>query len=494
MVLEYCSGGEVLDHLHKIMKYTEAEAAKLFAQIVSAISYLHNLNLIHRDIKPENVLFVRPVEEYEAEGKPLRIKVIDLGMATLYNPQKEVLGCVGTPGFVAPEVWNDQPQTFAMDIYSLGVMLFIMLTGRKPHSGADIRKMDYCNKSIHNAPGLKDDRYLSLSSAARELLLAMMADDPRVRPTCMEVLRHPFITAVDSNAEAHREMGAAVRGRIRDLHRIRRLHGLRYALHASRPQGGNQQAFLEALEQRRLRLKGEPAHGRESCSENDVEGPCMLRSSLCANYEDGPSSGYDTTTATTTTTTTSATTTTMPTGTFSSSAYSNSSKLSKLFGRPSGDSGVGSHRGDKGAMGTADPVPKLDKLALMSALPEMRYCTTMPPRRFAGPLLPDLSPVPSCDQSTFGNLEEAMLPRNWSAHPVMYEALGVRDQLLEGLALGVETAFPVERAAASRDLQGEMGAGREPFSQEPVSTTVQRVPEQPPTGPPQQAAGMVVAR
>ncbi|GIL50880.1 hypothetical protein Vafri_6841 [Volvox africanus] len=489
MVLEYLSGGEVLDHLHKIMKYTEAGAAKLFAQIVSAISYLHNLNLIHRDIKPENVLFVRPVEECEAEGKPLRIKVIDLGMAALYDPQKELLGCVGTPGFVAPEVWNGQPQTFAMDIYSLGVMLFIMLTGRKPHNGVDIRRMDYCNKSIYDAPGLKDDRFLSLSSAARELLLAMMADDPRVRPTCMEVLRHPFITAVDSNAEAHREMGAAVRRRIRDLHRIRRLHGLRYAMHASRPQGGNQQAFLEALEHRRFMLKGEMAHVRESCSETDVEGPCMLRSSLCASYEDGPNSGYDNTTTTTTTRAT--TTTTITTAT--SSSATNSNKLPKLFGKPSGDSGGGSHRGDKGVMGGADSVPKLDKLALMSALPEMRLCTTMPPRRFAGPLHPDLSPVTSCEPSTYSNLEEAMLPRNWSAYPVMYEALGVKDQLLEALMPVPEPVFPVERAAGSRGLQGELGAGGEPFPHEPVPTTDQGEPEQPPTGPPQQAAGIVVA-
>ncbi|GIL50851.1 hypothetical protein Vafri_6844 [Volvox africanus] len=256
LVLEYMAGGEIMDHIHKVKKYTEADAAKLFAQMVSAISYLHNLNLIHRDIKPENVLFVRPVEECEAEGKPLRIKVIDLGMAALYDPQKPIRGCIGTPGFVSPELWHEEPHAPACDIYALGVVLFIMLTGRKPHSGADIRLMTYCNKSILEAPGLRDERFLSLSSAARELLLAMMADDPRVRPTCMEVLRHPFITAVDSNAEAHREIEESVRRRMRELAQLRRIHGLRFALQLQKPRGADHMEFLQALEQRRLKLNG----------------------------------------------------------------------------------------------------------------------------------------------------------------------------------------------------------------------------------------------
>ncbi|GIL50852.1 hypothetical protein Vafri_6844 [Volvox africanus] len=274
LVLEYMAGGEIMDHIHKVKKYTEADAAKLFAQMVSAISYLHNLNLIHRDIKPENVLFVRPVEECEAEGKPLRIKVIDLGMAALYDPQKPIRGCIGTPGFVSPELWHEEPHAPACDIYALGVVLFIMLTGRKPHSGADIRLMTYCNKSILEAPGLRDERFLSLSSAARELLLAMMADDPRVRPTCMEVLRHPFITAVDSNAEAHREIEESVRRRMRELAQLRRIHGLRFALQLQKPRGADHMEFLQALEQRRLKLNGESgafgrtseAFGRLSCA------------------------------------------------------------------------------------------------------------------------------------------------------------------------------------------------------------------------------------
>eukprot|EP00198_Chlamydomonas_reinhardtii_P000307 XP_001689642.1 predicted protein [Chlamydomonas reinhardtii] len=254
LVLEYLAGGEMLAHLHKVKKYTEVDAAKLFAQVVSAISYLHNLNLMHRDIKPENVMFTHPVEAFEAEGKPLRVKVIDMGMSALYSPSKEVRGCIGTCGFVAPEIWNDAPHMLSGDVYALGVMLFIMLTGRTPHSGLDIRTMAYCSKRIDEAAGLRDERYLNLSADAKDLLLKMLADDPKARPTCLEVLKHPFMTADESNAAAHREMGDLVRNRMRDLARIRRMHGLQFALRMAKKQGADKQALLNALEQRRLKL------------------------------------------------------------------------------------------------------------------------------------------------------------------------------------------------------------------------------------------------
>ncbi|KAG2444853.1 hypothetical protein HXX76_001594 [Chlamydomonas incerta] len=268
LILEYLSGGEMLEHLHKVKKYTEMEAAKLFAQVVSAISYLHNLNLMHRDIKPENVMFTHPVEVFEAEGKPLRVKVIDMGMSALYDPNKEVRGCIGTPGFVSPEIWNDAPHTPAGDVYALGVMLFIMLTGRKPFAGMDIRMMTYCNKPIKEAPGLQDERYLNLSTEAKDLVMKMLADDPKARPTCLEVLKHPFMTADESNAAAHREMGDLVRNRMRDLAQLRRVHGLQFALRLARKQGADKDAFLGALEQRRLKLSeastpnsGDPENG-----------------------------------------------------------------------------------------------------------------------------------------------------------------------------------------------------------------------------------------
>eukprot|EP00198_Chlamydomonas_reinhardtii_P000309 XP_001689644.1 predicted protein [Chlamydomonas reinhardtii] len=114
--------------------------------------------------------------------------------------------------------------------------------------------MTYCNKSFKEAPGLQDERYLNLSADAKDLLLKMLADDPKARPTCLEVLKHPFMTADESTAAAHREMGDLVRNRMRDLAQLRRVHGLQYALRLAKKEGVDKQAFLSALEQRRLKL------------------------------------------------------------------------------------------------------------------------------------------------------------------------------------------------------------------------------------------------
>ncbi|KAG2488174.1 hypothetical protein HYH03_013316 [Edaphochlamys debaryana] len=267
LLLELLTGGELLDNVHQIKAYSEAQAARLFAQLVSAISYLHTLNLMHMDIKPENVMFESPVEECEEQGRPLRIKVIDMGMSTQYDPNKPIREATGTPGFAAPELFNGGCQTPASDVYSLGVVLFIMLTGRKPHSGHDIRCLTYSDIPICRAPGLKDQRFLSLSSDAQDLLLKMLADSPRDRPSCLEVLRHPFIAAVDSNMDAHRQISEVVRRRMRELAQLRRLHGLRYAMHMHRP-ANNEEArrMVEAMDQRGFRMNNSPRNRAASDS------------------------------------------------------------------------------------------------------------------------------------------------------------------------------------------------------------------------------------
>ncbi|KAG2448572.1 hypothetical protein HYH02_006463 [Chlamydomonas schloesseri] len=437
LTLEYLTGGEVFEHIHKVKKYTEVEAAKLFAQVVSAISYLHNLNLMHRDIKPENVMFTQPVETFQAEGKPLRVKVIDFGMCAQYNADKPIMGCVGTPGFVPPEVWNDKPHSFAMDIYALGIALFIMLTGRKPFSGQDIRKMTYCNKPFAEAPGLQDERYLALSAEAKSLLLKMLADDPKARPTCLEVLKHPFMTADESNAAAHREMGDLVRNRMRDLAKIRRLHGLRYAMHAQRREGTSATDFLQELDRRRrmqLARERENANRAESA---DSPGPSPTDGNNTTAGGGGGGGG-------------SVPPTLRRSSLWNSYGDDDTAASGGPYTRPSVDGAVGGSAANKKAA-------VADKLALMAALPDMQRATTMPARRFKqGP--DGLSPVPSCDPSMYAAVEDAALPQGWSAYPIGYEALEHKEVLLEGLGPGTAAPAPFHVPVPALGTAGGAGA------------------------------------
>lgn len=137
VVMEALSGGELFMHLKKA-PITEPQAALIFAQVTSAVDHLHQLGYVHRDIKPENVLFSSEPSDTDAV-----VKLIDLGSAARCDADGGgVTGLASTPQYVAPEVllsagYNDVPATGtpygqACDIWSLGVMLYAMLSRTLP--------------------------------------------------------------------------------------------------------------------------------------------------------------------------------------------------------------------------------------------------------------------------------------------------------------------------------------------------------------------------
>jgi Protein kinase domain len=104
LVLEYLKGGGLLENLFEVEHYTEAQAAHLFQQILSAVAYMHSLNIMHRDIKPENIVFKEPVSSVRVSNEQPMVKIVDFGLARHYSSQRSVKARLGSPGFMAPEV------------------------------------------------------------------------------------------------------------------------------------------------------------------------------------------------------------------------------------------------------------------------------------------------------------------------------------------------------------------------------------------------------
>jgi len=134
IVMEYWKGGELFERISKQGAFSEDMASNIMKQILSAISYLHSQNIVHSDLKAENIMFFRDDEE------DLHWKLIDFGMASKYNPEKKMSHIQGTPYYIAPEVLKNWYDSKA-DIWSLGVLLYIMLSGSPPFRATTLKEI-----------------------------------------------------------------------------------------------------------------------------------------------------------------------------------------------------------------------------------------------------------------------------------------------------------------------------------------------------------------
>lgn len=129
LIIEYCAGGELFDRVHK-ETFSEAEAAKYIKQLLSAISYLHARNIVHRDLKAENLLF-------ENDSSDANLKLIDFGVSCEFlKAGAKMRETLGTPYYIAPEVLL-QNYDEKCDVWSCGVILYIILCGYPPFNGDD---------------------------------------------------------------------------------------------------------------------------------------------------------------------------------------------------------------------------------------------------------------------------------------------------------------------------------------------------------------------
>jgi RAC serine/threonine-protein kinase len=166
-VLDYCAGGELFFHLGKVGKFTEPRAMFYAAEITLAIAYVHNMDIVYRDLKPENVLL-------DSRG---HVRLTDFGLSKegISNSSSGANSFCGTPEYLAPEILNRQGHGRAVDWWSLGALLFEMLTGLPPFYCRDREKLfEKIKKS-----NLEYPKYLS--PKATLLLKGLLTKDPRRR-------------------------------------------------------------------------------------------------------------------------------------------------------------------------------------------------------------------------------------------------------------------------------------------------------------------------
>lgn len=189
IVTEYYEGGELFDILAKYKSFTESKAAEVMREIFEAVLYLHENGIIHRDLKPENILCVN-------KKWPLQIKLADFGLSVIAEENKyEARQMVGTPQYVAPEMLCQKTYTNAVDLWSCGVILYMLLAGKFPFYGETREEM--LGKVIKGKYEFDEKQWSSISYSAKDLVSSLLELDVNKRLTAQEALRHPFLRNED---------------------------------------------------------------------------------------------------------------------------------------------------------------------------------------------------------------------------------------------------------------------------------------------------------
>jgi len=193
LVTEFCVSIDLFDYIEACKGVPEKEAALLFRQCLLAVAGCHSSGIIHRDLKPENFILMR---------KDHSIKLIDFGLSTRCEdrPSKDLFG---TPIYMAPEAFTNESWHAAEpgEVWSLGCILFVMLTTDASPDGEEVRK-DSGLVEKHLASSL---RFETLSGEARDLIERMLQVDPERRPSIEEALEHPFLASCARPAMPQRQ-------------------------------------------------------------------------------------------------------------------------------------------------------------------------------------------------------------------------------------------------------------------------------------------------
>lgn len=190
LILELCSGGELFDRIVAQSKYTEVEAAAVVRQIAGGLAALHQADIIHRDLKPENCLFLN-----DSKGSPL--KIMDFGLSSVEEFTDPVVGLFGSIDYVSPEALSRGKISSKSDMWSLGVILYILLSGYPPFIAQSNRQKQQI--IMAGEFSFYEKTWKNISSSAKDLISNLLAVDPQRRPSAEEVLQHSWVIGDSAN-------------------------------------------------------------------------------------------------------------------------------------------------------------------------------------------------------------------------------------------------------------------------------------------------------
>ncbi|KAM5237575.1 death-associated protein kinase 3 [Ctenodactylus gundi] len=242
LILELVAGGELFDFLAEKESLTEDEATQFLKQILDGVHYLHSKRIAHFDLKPENIMLL------DKNAANPRIKLIDFGIAHKIEAGNEFKNIFGTPEFVAPEIVNYEPLGLEADMWSIGVITYILLSGASPFLG-ETKQETLTNISAVNY-AFDEEYFSSTSELAKDFIRRLLVKDPKRRMTIAQSLEHSWIKAIRRRGVRSGEDG----GRRPERRRLRTTRLKEYTIksHSSMPPNNtyaNFERFSRVLEE-----------------------------------------------------------------------------------------------------------------------------------------------------------------------------------------------------------------------------------------------------
>ncbi|XP_029004569.1 myosin light chain kinase 2, skeletal/cardiac muscle isoform X2 [Betta splendens] len=185
LVMEYVEGGELFDRIiDENYNLTELDTVLFIRQICEGLQYMHKMYILHLDLKPENILCVSRATN--------KIKIIDFGLARRYKPREKLKVNFGTPEFLAPEVINYEFVSFPTDMWSLGVITYMLLSGLSPFLGDDDNET--LNNILACQWNFEEEEFADVSDEAKDFIVRLLVKSKSWRMSAAESLRHPWLS------------------------------------------------------------------------------------------------------------------------------------------------------------------------------------------------------------------------------------------------------------------------------------------------------------
>ena len=187
IVMEYIRGGRLTDYMkEKKFHFTEKRVAEIIYEIALGVKYLHKYGIIHRDLKPDNIMLT------ESNDKG-HIKIMDFGLSKILGKKEKTSDGFGTLTFVSPEVLIRKPYNKEIDIWSIGVILYLILSGDLPFDDEEDDEQKIANSIVFNEVEFPSKKFGNKSKEVIELIKRCLTKEPKDRIKIDEIIKSDWI-------------------------------------------------------------------------------------------------------------------------------------------------------------------------------------------------------------------------------------------------------------------------------------------------------------